>query len=509
MIGRSLPMVRSGRRRWRIGFAAVALVFAVAAVATIPVLVGARRPRRPRLDHVETVTVRRADLPVTVSAAGSIRSSNQTNIDCELEALELRVKGNGMTGGGASTILEVVPEGSTVHKDDVLCRLDSTDYEEMARQQRIILERARADHRQAELDLQVAEMALREFRDGLRLQTLTELEGEIALGQSTLGRADDHLAWSRMMLDKGYASRAQVMNEQVARDRVAFGLSQSLIHRDIFQKYNIPRTLRELENQVTACKTMLEYQDARLSRNEGQLENLERQIEHCTIRAPHDGFVIYATNDRREVLIEAGNTVRQRQHLFILPDLGQMEVAALLHESVIDHVAAGMRARVRVEALSGRVLEGQVTAVARLPTVDWFSNVPYYAGVVKLDAVPLGLRPGMSAEVEIAAARRTDALAIPPESLAVENGRDVCYVVEADGLHRREVRLGRSTPEYLEVTEGLDEGEQVVLDPSRIEGEPVVADEALAKADPAEAASGATADDGAAGGEGSGPVVSH
>jgi HlyD family secretion protein len=495
-------MLRSGRKRWRIGFVAVALVFAVAGAATVPLLVGASRPRRSRLDQIETVTVRRADLPVTVSAAGRIQSANQTTIDCELEAMELRVKGNGMSGGGASTILEVVPEGSSVHKDDILCRLDSADYEEMARQQQIILERARADHRQAVLDLEVAEMALREFREGFRLQTLQELEGTIALGQSSLGRADDHLAWSRRMLDKGYSSLGQVKSEQVARDRIAFNLEQSLTQLDIYRKYSTPRTERELENQVTAARNMKEYQDARLSRNEAQLKNLELQVERCTIRAPHDGFVIYATNDRHEVLIEAGNTVRQRQHLFTLPDLSQMEVSALLHESVIDHVAAGMRARVHVEALSDRVLEGQVTAVARLPTVDWFSNVPYYAGVVKLDTVPHGLRPGMSAQVEISAERAADVLAIPPESLAVEHGRDVCYVVEADGLHRREVKIGRSTPEYLEITAGLDEGEQVVLDASRVEGEPVVADEALAQADPAD-------DPAAAAAEGPGPAVSH
>ncbi len=209
------------------------------------------------------------------------------------------------------------------------------------------------------------------------------------------------------------------------------------------------------------------------------------------------------------MLIEAGNAVRQRQHLFYLPDLSQMEVSALLHESVIDHVAAGMRARVHVEALSDRVLEGRVTSVARLPSIDWFSNVPYYTGVVKLDTVPHGLRPGMSAEVEISAQRGDDVLAIPPGSLAVEGGRDVCYVVEADGLHRREVKIGRSTPEYLEVTAGLDEGEEVVLDPSRVEGEPVAADEALAQDDPADVAAGPASGEGTPAGEGPEPVVSH
>ena len=65
------------------------------------------------------------------------------------------------------------------------------------------------------------------------------------------------------------------------------------------------------------------------------------------IRAPHDGFVIYANNPDRQVYIEPGMSVRQRQQLFFLPDLTQMEVVAMIHESIVEQVSpvdAGPRA---------------------------------------------------------------------------------------------------------------------------------------------------------------------
>ena len=96
---------------------------------------------------------------------------------------------------------------------------------------------------------------------------------------------------------------------------------------------------------------MLEYQDLRLHRQLDRLSSLEKQVEHCTIRAPHDGFVIYANNADREEFIEPGLPVRQRQHLFYLPDLNDMEVVAMLHESIVDQVNPGMRATVHVEGL--------------------------------------------------------------------------------------------------------------------------------------------------------------
>ncbi len=73
----------------------------------------------------------------------------------------------------------------------------------------------------------------------------------------------------------------------------------------------------------------------------------------------------------------------------------------------------------------------------------------------------------MTAEVEISTIHRPDVLTIPAEAMTVEDGLEVCYVTDGNnGLERREVKLGQTSQDRLEVTEGLNEGEQVVLDPS-------------------------------------------
>ena len=147
-----------------------------------------------------------------------------------------------------------------------------------------------------------------------------------------------------------------------------------------------------------------------------------------------------------------------------------MEVAAVLHESVVREVRPGMPARVKVEALSGRVLEGHVVSISPLPVSNnFFSDIRYFYAIVKLDTLPAGLRPGMTAEVTIQTMRRPDVLTVPAEALRVEEGQDVCYVACDDHLERREVQIGQTTQDRLEVTAGLDEGEAVVLDPSHLD----------------------------------------
>ena len=166
-----------------------------------------------------------------------------------------------------------------------------------------------------------------------------------------------------------------------------------------------------------------------------------------------------------------------------------MEIVTLLHESVVNMVQPGMRARIRVEGLPDRELEGHVVLVARLPEpTGWWTDVCYYAGIVTLDTVPKGLKPGMTGEVEIAAERRNQVLTVPPQAVVVEDGMDVCYVAHEDALERREVTLGQATRDLLEVTSGLDEGEEVVLDPGRLdEGVNVVAGDSAPEVDSASA----------------------
>jgi HlyD family secretion protein len=237
-------------------------------------------------------------------------------------------------------------------------------------------------------------------------------------------------------------------------------------------KYVAPRTIITLESRMAASRSVLAYHELKLNNNTERLEHLKRQVELCTVRAPHDGFVIYANDDDGDTRIEEGATVRQKQDLFFLPDLSKMEVQTQLHQSVVDRVRDGQTATVRVEALPDARIEGHVQAVSPLPDTsrNWRASdeARSFLGKVLLHSIPEGLRPGMTAEVQVVTATRHDALVIPSEALTVEEGERVCYVVGPDGPMRRPVEIGEGTTELLEVRSGLAEGEEVLLDPEEI-----------------------------------------
>ena len=196
--------------------------------------------------------------------------------------------------------------------------------------------------------MEIAKLAVREFEQGTLRETIDDFEGRILLARSELERATDRVAWCLRMKAKGYlpaASGHARRSSTVAR--LDLSLAQQVSAFDLFKKYTAPRTSKVLKGAVTAAETTLEYQRMRLARQRDRLALLEQQVKNCTIRAPHDGFVIYANNSDRQIFIEPGVPVRQRQQLFFLPDLTDMEVVAMLHESIVDDVAPDARSRSR------------------------------------------------------------------------------------------------------------------------------------------------------------------
>lgn len=115
-------------------------------------------------------------------------------------------------------------------------------------------------------------------------------------------------------------------------------------------------------------------------------------------------------------------------------------------------------------------LEGHVVSVSPLPASirSWSQSdeIKNFMGTVQLHAIPQGLLPGMTAEVEVLTAQVANAVVVPPDAVTQEKGHDICYVAGAQGIERREVELGEATPSMIEVRSGIDEGEQVVLYPA-------------------------------------------
>ena len=120
---------------------------------------------------------------------------------------------------------------------------------------------------------------------------------------------------------------------------------------------------------------------------------LKKQIAHCKLIAPIGGVIVYADEPRplggRRPVIEEGATVRERQLIFKVFDLGApLLVDMKVPEAMVDQVKPGQQARIEVHAFPGGTFAGVVTEVSPLPDpINNFSqkSIKVYTTKIKIE----------------------------------------------------------------------------------------------------------------------------
>ena len=238
------------------------------------------------------------------------------------------------------------------------------------------------------------------------------------------------------------------------------------------------KTVKELKSDVEKARSDELAKEQTWDLEKKKQAKLEVQIKNCMLYAPDDGLVVYANDPNRfggssQPQIEEGAAVRERQKIFSLPDISQMRVNVKVHESMIDRLSAGLRARVRVDAFADQVLTGTVRDVAPLPDPSSFfsSDIKVYTTHVTIDKGISGLRPGMTAQVEILVAELDNVLSVPVQAVLQYKGKDHIAVRAGDSYAFRDVVLGTTNDRHIEVREGLKTGDLVALNPTSLMSE--------------------------------------
>src|SRR5262249_46466267 len=129
---------------------------------------------------------------------------------------------------------------------------------------------------------------------------------------------------------------------------------------------------------------------------------------------------------------------------------------------------------IRVHAFADQVLNGRVIDVTPLPDATNLFTYPqkvYTTRVAIANRLP-GLRPGMTADVDILIDQKVNVLSVPVEAVVRYDGKDhLAFQKPSGGFEWRDVILGVSNDKYVEVKEGIRSGERVVLNPMALMSE--------------------------------------
>ena len=441
--------------RWKIGLSVIGLVALVLA-STVALISNPLSTLKavPRL----TYTVKRGDLIVTVTEQGTVESSKNTEIKCE-------IRGGYGGRGGHSSVTWVIPSGTVVQKGDELVRLDTKIIEETVSLGKTDTNIAKATLARTEADVAKAKIAIDAYLNGRYRSQMKLLETQLEIAKRNVRTAKTALRNSETLFEQGYVTELEIEGNGFTVTQAELELKVVQTQMDVLSRLTKAMELETLNGQLVATNARLEGRKAGLTLEQGRLDLALEELEKCVIRAPKSGLVIYPSTAKWKEApdVTEGASVHNNQVLLLMPDLSRMQVKVGIHESVIDRIKPGLPTRVTLPDATIDTTVSMVAAVAS-PAGWWTGNAVKYDTTVQLPSIE-GLKPGMTAEVEVIVARHQDVLSVPVSSVVeTEHGR-FCWVETSQGTQRRSLQLGDSNDQFVVVDNGLTEYEKVILNP--------------------------------------------
>jgi multidrug resistance efflux pump len=409
-------------------------------------------------DHLAH-TVTRGAFVHEITERGEVESSSNDELRCQVKA----------TNGTGTAIVRIVAEGTSVNPGDELVAFDSAALEAERQKQQIACNASAAKVAKAQNAYKTAVITKREYEEGTFKQEEVTAQAEIDLKEGNLRQAEQRVQYSTRLAAKGFIAKGELESDELALKKAVGELEVARTKLQVLREFTREKKLLEFEGNIDTAKNELEAEKNSHALDLEKLKLLDSQMEKCVIRAPVAGQVVYPPpfwSGDSEVRVGVGIVIREGQRVLRLPDLTKMQVNAKIHESKIHHVKVDMAATVKLEAMPDAAeLKGKVIQVKEYPEESNFWNsTKQYSTVIQLDHAPPGTRPGMTAEVKIHIESQTDVLTVPVQAVVERAGTFYCARRTGSGWDVREVRVGPNSDKFVVILDGLEDGDDVMLD---------------------------------------------
>ncbi len=472
----------------------------------------------------QTFQVRRGDMNITITETGSLEAAESAEISSKVSRsvriVEMIEEGTRLTEADVAQGRILVKLDATELEEQLQSRLSSLDSAVASlteAQEALAIQKSQNESniRSAELNVTFAvnrlnkligEKLAQRYADGKpevitalledaelggeTLQKLRKLHSDIELEREELSRAQTKLKWTARLHERGFVTAEEKEADALALRRRELSLRNAEDTLDLYRRYEFLESFEKAWSEVFEARETLEREqamarsrvaqaDARYKskvaahqRETENVNNTQRDIESCTIRATKPGLVVYKVQGRwqNQGPLSEGSEIRPKQTILEIPDIANMVLKVDIHEALIDLVSPGLTAAIKIDAFADQVFEGRVVAKAILPSSQnrWLNpDLKVYTTTVAINANAMGLRPGMTGTVEILVEKLKDVLHVPIQAVQTDrDGRRYCY--RQDGS-KAEVAIGKRNQIFVQITEGLAEGDMVLMTPPKVQ----------------------------------------
>ena len=299
------------------------------------------------------------------------------------------------------------------------------------------VEKRNSDLSLAHIDLRKAEESLADLLETADDTTTSNQRMQIALIRANINQAEEDLAELKSGKDRSeYAERLQ----NIEGARLVLEQRQE--------------DLAELEGE-TPEQVDVDFLEATVSSARAAVEQADRRLADSTLKAPWDGFV-------SQVNAEQGQRIEANASVLELVDTNVLEIDGSVDEIDVLSVSLGTEATITMDALPGESLFGTVTFLGAEAQSDQ-GLVTYPIGVQLEPPDDAQLPEGLSAVATITVSEELGVLLVPVQALGGSFDQPTLSVMVDGQITETPVILGASDDFWTVVTDGVEEGDRIVM----------------------------------------------
>lgn len=363
----------------------------------------------------------------------------------------------------------------------------------------------------AKATLDSAAASQRRFNDVTAPQMRRDAEGSVNRTKAELDTAQAEYERQQDLLKDGYVAGAAVdrarsqlesaraayatarqklntLDEEVRSlaesERMTVKRAEAALREAEANKSQVPiseKSLQEAQRAVTQAEVALKRaQDAKIQanlrreeiaqavagsvRSKVSLDNAKVQLDSTTVVAPRAGVVTMKYIEEGTIIPPGTSTFSQGTSIAQISDVTTMFVECAVDEADIAQVRQGQDVRITLEAFPGKPIMGKVERVN--PAAETTNNITAIKVRVKvLPTDKVALMPGLNANCEFITLFKPDVIIIPGQAILREEGKSYVRVKSSDPKkpEKREVKLGETGNDGVEILDGLKVGEEIVI----------------------------------------------
>lgn len=242
------------------------------------------------------------------------------------------------------------------------------------------------------------------------------------------------------------ASNKKINSAQSEVDSAEAALEQAKTERE--------QKITQAESKIEELKQELKVKESKLESAKSDLDQAQENLEDTTITAPAKGTIT-------KVDIEEGETANPGSVVVTMIPEKDYKIEVDVSEVNIGSIEEDDEVQVDFDAFPDEQYQGRVSKIYPSETVK--QGVIYYRIEVLLDHYPEKLKPGLTANVDVIADRKEGVVTVPYVAVKEDDQGSYVEVLKNDQVEKRKVETGLEGDTAVEIKEGLETGEEVIV----------------------------------------------